>query len=78
MRFFYLLVLVLILTPLVIFALENTENISLRFSVASLVDWSTSQPLSLVIAAVFVLGMLSGSSLVGLLRRSFRHVTEGR
>jgi uncharacterized integral membrane protein len=73
MRLFYFLVLVIVLVPVVIFALQNDDNISLRFF-----DRSLTQPVYLVIVAVYVLGMLSGSSLVGLIRRSFHRMTERR
>jgi hypothetical protein len=78
MRFLYFLVLVIVLAPLVLFAVQNDEIVPLRFSWAPYFDLSSSQPLSLVIAVVYVLGMVSGSSLVGLLRRSFRGLTERR
>jgi uncharacterized integral membrane protein len=76
MRFLYFLVLVLVLAPLVFFAVQNDEVVPLRLSWPPYFDQSFSQPLYLLIAAVYLLGMLSGSSLVGLLRRSFHGLTE--
>ena len=73
MRFVYFLVLLLVVVPLVVFAVQNGELVQVRF-----LDQSISFALSLVIGIVYLLGMVSGSTLVGLLRRSFQHVTENR
>jgi len=71
MRVFYFLLLVILVAPVVIFAVQNQEDLSLTF-----LNYSLTYPRSLVIGIAYVLGMLSGSTLVGLLRRSFRRATE--
>ena len=71
MRVLYITVLVLILAALAIFAYQNDESITLHFFRRDI-----SLPLSLLIAAVYVLGMLSGWSVVGFLRRSWQRALE--
>jgi uncharacterized integral membrane protein len=57
-----------------IFAVQNTGPVQIKF-----LNWGTSQPLALVIVAVYLLGMLSGWNVVAFLRRSLRSVaTEPR
>jgi len=71
MRIFYLLVLVVFLAIIGVFAFQNQEPVSLRFMQESLA-W----PLALIIGVVYVLGMLSGWTVVGFVRRSWREVAE--
>jgi len=71
MRIFYLLVLVLFLAVIGVFAYQNQETVSLTFLQQSLA-W----PLALIIGVVYGLGMLSGWTVVGFLRRSWREVAE--
>jgi uncharacterized integral membrane protein len=52
-----------------IFAVQNTGPVQVKF-----LNWGTSQPLALVIVAVYLLGMLSGWNVVAFLRRSLRSV----
>jgi len=72
MRFFYFLILVAILAPLGIFAYQNQQPLSLRFFDQNYPE----QPLPVVLGVVYLLGMVSGSTVVGIIRRSFRRVTE--
>jgi uncharacterized integral membrane protein len=71
MRALYISVLVLIVAALAIFAYQNDESITLHYFRRSI-----SLPMSLLIVAVYVLGMLSGWTVVGFLRRSWRHAME--
>jgi lipopolysaccharide assembly protein A len=52
-----------------LFAFQNTEAITVRFW-----TWQLTGPVALVILAVYVLGMLSGWTVVGFVRRSLRRV----
>jgi uncharacterized integral membrane protein len=52
------------------FAYFNQQEVSLRF-----LDWSHTTSVAVVAAAAYVLGMLSGWSVVGMVRRSFDRVT---
>ena len=71
MRLFYFLILLLIVVVLVIFAVQNDERVTLRF-----INWSLAWPMSLLILCVYLLGMLSGWSVVGFLKRSLQRVTD--
>ena len=59
-------VLVLIAAALAIFAYQNNESVTLHYFRRSI-----TLPMSLLIAGVYVLGMLSGWTVVGFLRRSW-------
>lgn len=72
MRVFYLLVLLAIVVALGIFAWQNDHTVTLHY-----LDRSLSSPLSLLIGVVYLLGMLSGWTVVGFLKRSVQRVTEG-
>jgi uncharacterized membrane protein YciS (DUF1049 family) len=73
MRFVYLLILLLVLAAVILFAVQNNEEVTLRY-----LDRSLSSRLPVLIAVVYVLGMLTGWTVVGFLRRSVRQVTERR
>ena len=71
MRAMYLLVLLVLVAAVAYFAFQNQSAVTVRF-----LDWAVTYPLSLVIAGVYLLGMLSGSTFVGMLRRTVHRVTE--
>jgi putative membrane protein len=71
MRLFYLLVLLAIVITLAIFAVQNDETVTLHFF-----KWSVASPMSLLIGCVYLLGMLSGWTVVGFLKRSLQRVTD--
>lgn len=71
MRIFYLILLVVFLLAITIFAVQNQSFQELQF-----LGMQLAAPLSLIIAAAYVLGMLTGWTVVGFLRRSVRHVTH--
>jgi uncharacterized integral membrane protein len=73
MRFIWFLILVIFVTAVVVFAYQNNDAVQLRFF-----DWGLTVSLALLIGAVYVLGMLSGWSVVGMMRRSIREVTARR
>jgi uncharacterized integral membrane protein len=73
MRLFYLIVLLIILAAVIIFVWQNDESVTLRFF-----EWKITLRMALWIAASYVLGMVSGWSVFGFLRRSIRRVTEHR
>jgi uncharacterized integral membrane protein len=73
MRFVYGLILVVILGAIGLFAAQNTETLTLKFW-----NQTLSGPIPLLIGAVYLLGMLSGWTLVGIMRRSFQRVTAPR
>ena len=73
MRIVYLLILVLVLAAVVVFAVQNGERVTLKY-----LDRDVSISLSVLIAVVYLLGMVSGWTVVGFLKRSLQRVTERR
>lgn len=71
MRALYIIVLILIVAALAIFAYQNNESVTLQYFHRSI-----SLPMSLLIVIVYALGMLSGWTVVGFLRRSWRRAME--
>lgn len=71
MRVICLVILLVVVAAVAVFAVQNSEDVTLQY-----LDRSASCPMSLLIAVVYLLGMVSGWTVVGLLRRSFRRVTE--
>jgi uncharacterized membrane protein YciS (DUF1049 family) len=72
MRWVYLIILVLIVGAVAIFVVQNDERVGLRF----LGQEVPPVRLSLLLVAVYLLGMVTGWSVVGFLKRSVQHVTE--
>ena len=72
-RFFSFVVLVILLGAIGIFAFYNFGTVDVRF-----LQWGMTVPLAAVVGAAYVLGMLSGWSVVGIFRRSWNRVTEVR
>jgi uncharacterized integral membrane protein len=71
MRYFYLALLIVILAAVIIFVVQNDERVTLRF-----LAWIVTLRLAVLVAASYVLGMISGWSVFGFLRRSIRRVTD--
>jgi uncharacterized integral membrane protein len=69
MRFLYILILLVVAGAVTIFAVQNHEPVTLRYLDREL-SWPV--PLSLLIAAVYVLGMVSGGTVAGFLQRTWR------
>jgi lipopolysaccharide assembly protein A len=53
-----------------IFAIQNREVITVNF-----LTWNLSQPVSIVTVAVYILGMLSGWTVLSFAKGSFRRAT---
>jgi lipopolysaccharide assembly protein A len=73
MRAIYAILLLIFVAAVVVFALQNMEPVTIKY-----LDRSESFALSAVIGAVYVLGMLTGWTIVGIVKRSFQRVTERR
>jgi hypothetical protein len=71
MRALYLLFLLAFAGVVGAFAYFNRQEVSLRF-----LDWSLTASLAAVAGVAYLLGMLTGWSIVGLLRRSVERVTD--
>ena len=73
MRFLYFLLLLVFVAAIVVFAVQNKDDVTLKF-----LDRGGSFPLPIVVGAVYVLGMLTGWTVIGLIKRSVQRVTERR
>lgn len=71
MRFIYFLFLLLFAGAVGYFAWQNQQQVTLVFS-----NWFVTANIALVIGVSYVLGMLSGWSVVGILRRSVYRTAE--
>jgi len=63
MRFVYIALIVLFTAIVVLFKFQNLQS-----ATVSLFSASVTLPMSILVAGIYVLGMLTGSSLVALLR----------
>jgi uncharacterized integral membrane protein len=75
MRFVYLLFLILFAGVVAVFAIQNQDVVPLRFDVGFF-QWSDSINVALLVGVVYLLGMLSGWTVVGMLRRSLNQVAS--
>ena len=66
-----MLFLVLALAAVGVFAVQNHETVTLQY-----LDRSATCSLPLLVGIVYLLGMVSGWTVIGLLRRSLQKVTE--
>ena len=73
MRFLCLLFLIAVAAAVTIFVVQNKGELTLTFF-----DQSLTAPVSAVVGVAYGLGMLTGWSVVGLLRRSFETATDFR
>jgi putative membrane protein len=71
MRLFYFLILLAIVAILAVLAVQNDEKVTLHFF-----NRSIASTMSLLIACVYFLGMLSGWTVIGFLKRSLQRVTD--
>jgi uncharacterized integral membrane protein len=71
MRVFCFLLLLAFAGAAAAFAFQNMHETTVTFF-----EYSLTGPIALVIGASFALGMLSGWSIVGIVRRSLSRVTE--
>jgi len=70
MRFVYLVFLLVFIAAVALFAVQNHDTVTVAYF-----DRSISCSLALLIGVVYLLGMVSGWTIVGILRRSLRRVT---
>jgi putative membrane protein len=71
MRVIYSLILLVLLGAIGVFALQNQEVMTLKY-----LNRSVSCTAALLIGIVYLLGMVSGWTVIGLFRRSLRRVSE--
>jgi len=73
MRLIYFLLLLAFIGAVALFAYQNNVETEIKY-----LDNSKTLPLPVLVGGVYVLGMLTGWTVVGLLRRTFRRATEER
>ncbi len=73
MKFLQGVLLMAMLGVVIAFALQNNELLAVR-----LFAWSARAPISVVVGATYVLGMFTGWTVLAILRKSLRKVTERR
>ncbi|MFO0967227.1 MAG: LapA family protein [Gemmataceae bacterium] len=71
MRAIAFLFLLAFLAAVGIFIYQNQREITVSF-----LDWRVETDVGLLTIATYVVGMLSGWSLIGIVRRSFRRATD--
>jgi len=71
MRFIQAVLLLAFLGAVGVFAVQNTKTITVSF-----LNWGLTAPAALVILAVYLLGMLTGWTVVAFVGRSLRKVSE--
>jgi len=71
MRFIQAVVFLAFLLVIGVFAAQNTGVVTVNF-----LAWNLAQPVALVTVAVYVLGMLSGWTVLAFMRGSLRRVTQ--
>jgi uncharacterized integral membrane protein len=70
MRWFYLLLLLVIVTITVVFIVQNREDQEVAFF-----NQRITAPLAIYFVAVYFLGMWSGGTVVGFVKRAYQHAT---
>ena len=70
MRWVYLVLLLVIVAMIVVFVAENHEKQTVTFF-----NRSITAPLSLFFVAVYFLGMWTGGTVVGFVKRAYHHAT---
>jgi uncharacterized integral membrane protein len=73
MRVFSGIALLLFLGIVFLFAIQNLATVPVHF-----LNWKMGFPLATLIVGAYILGMLSGWSVLGFLRRSIHRVQEPR
>jgi putative membrane protein len=67
MRILYLALIILLAGVTILFALQNLQTITVSF-----LNWSVTLPTALVVMGAYILGMVSGGSVLAFLRWTLR------
>lgn len=67
MRWFYTLVVIVFLVAIFIFAMQNFGPVTVQF-----LSLSIELPIAVFTIAIYLIGMVTGSSLIGIVRSSYR------
>lgn len=71
MRFIQATILLVFLSVVGMFAIQNTQSLTVQF-----LNWGLTSSVALLAVAIYFLGMLSGWTVVAFMSRSIRRVTE--
>lgn len=71
MRYVQAAMLLVFLAAVGLFAVQNLQTITVKF-----LSWSLSAPVALLAVAVYLLGMLTGWTVIAFLRRTIHRVSE--
>ena len=67
MRWIYLIIIIVFALATFIFAVQNLDTVTVSF-----LSMRLAAPIALLVLVIYVLGAVTGSSLLALLRRSYR------
>lgn len=73
MRIIHAATLLLLAAAVVVFCVQNLETVSVRF-----LGWGVGLPFPILVVLVYVLGMITGGSLLSFVRRSLRKATQSQ
>ncbi|MBN1620155.1 LapA family protein [candidate division WOR-3 bacterium] len=73
MRYFYMILIVLFIAFIAIFAFQNRETATLSF-----LGWKTSMPIAFGVIIVYILGMITGSSVSVFLKKTFKEAGKSK
>ena len=73
MRIVHLVLLILFIGALVIFCVQNLDNVTVKYLSASVTI-----PMPLLVFLIYILGMFSGGSVLSFIRRSIHGVTKDK
>jgi uncharacterized membrane protein YciS (DUF1049 family) len=71
MRFLSFVLMVVLLLVVAAFAVQNNQQVTVAFY-----EWSVSASLAALVAVVYVLGMLTGWTVLGVVRRSLARAAD--
>ena len=71
MRLIQATLLLLFLAAVGVFALQNNNTTGIKF-----LSWGVQAPISVLVVGVYLLGMISGGAVFGLIRLSLRKIAE--
>ena len=77
MRFVWFLIFLIFVAIIGFFAFENSDPVAINYPDQSLSIQSIHLPMSVLIGGIYLLGMLTGWTVIGFLKRTVQHVTQG-
>jgi putative membrane protein len=78
MRYIWFLIFLFFVVVIGVFAFYNSEPVAINYVDLDLSVQSIHLPMWVLIVGVYVLGMLTGWSVIGFLKRTVQHVTESQ